>query len=210
VSARFLDDEARATFERAIRTIESVSAVEVVVAVRRRSHEYRNANLAVGTAVAFMGLAAMLFSQHPFGLTSILFDPFIVGIAAGSLVELLPGVKRVLTTPARRRYHVTRAAKATFVDRGVHVTESRSGLLVYISWLEQQVALVPDIALRDALSPDALAQLEREMTAAMHSGGARVATLLEKFSAELAVAAPRRHDDVNELPDTIDSDLVKR
>ena len=60
----------------------------------------------------------MLFSRHPFSLASILVDPFVVGVAAGGLVELLPGVKRVLTTAARRRSEVRRAARATFVERG--------------------------------------------------------------------------------------------
>ena len=45
VGARFLDDEARAAFKRAIETIESASAVEVVIAVRRRSAGYFHANL---------------------------------------------------------------------------------------------------------------------------------------------------------------------
>lgn len=207
MSATFLDAEARATFERAIRTIESASGVEVVLAVRRRSHTYRHANVAIGAAIAFMGLAAMLFVDHVFSHTSILFDPFIVGIAAGWLVELLPAVKRVLTPRARRHELVARAARSTFVERGVHVTASRNGLLVYISWLEQEVVLVPDVALAKAVAPEALRQLETDMTAAMHAGGTAVAGVLEKFSAELARVAPRRHDDVNELPDALDSDL---
>ena len=196
-------------FERAIRTIESVSAVELVLAVRRRSYPYRNANLVVGAVIAFLGLAAMLFSHEPFGLAAILVDPFIVGIAAGALVELLPGVKRLLTPHAWRRRHVDRAARATFVERGVHATESRGGMLVYISWLEQQVAIVADIGLARTLPVDAIAELERDMSAAMRHGGARCAERLEKFSRELAVAMPRRLDDVNELPDAIDSDLVR-
>lgn len=209
VSAKFLDEEARASFSRAIRTIESASSVEVVVAVRRRSHDYRHANLLVGALVAFAGLAAMLFSHHPFSLHAILLDPFVVGFAAGGIVELLPSVKRVLTTATRRRELVARAARATFVERGVHATTMRSGLLVYISWLEQQVWLVPDLALEKALSPDALAHLERDMSAAMSAGGATVAAILEKASPELARAMPGRHDDVNELPDALDSDLVR-
>jgi putative membrane protein len=210
VSARFLDDAARAAFQQAIATIESTSAVEIVVAVRRRSHEYRNANLVVGMLAAFSGLAAMLFSHQPFGLAAILFDPFIVGLAAGALVELLPGVKRVLTPPAARRAHVGRAARATFVDRGVHATPSRTGLLVYISWLEQQVALVADTAAAAAIAPDALAALQRELTDAMPGGGAKVGEVLAKAAPELAKALPRRADDINELPDAIDSDLEHR
>lgn len=210
MSASFLDDEARTAFQRAVTAIEEASAVEVVIAVRRRSHEYRHANLIIGALVAFISLSAMLFAEQPFGLAAILIDPFVVGLAAGALVELLPGVKRVLTLPSRRYHHVGRAARATFVDRGVHATASRAGLLVYISWLEQQVVLVPDTALAKALPADALASLEGAMTDAMGAGGAAVAKVLAKAAPELAKAAPRRAEDVNELPDAIDSDLGHR
>ena len=207
MSARFLDG---ADFQKAIRAIEEVSQAEVVVAVRRRSYEYRNANLIVGMLTAFAGLAAMLFSEKPFGLAAILVDPVVVGVAAGLLVELLPGVKRALTTPARRRHLVDRAARATFVDRGVHATKSRAGVLVYISWLEQQVALVVDIGVARTVPADALAALERDLTAAMPGGGVAVQTRLEAFAPELAKALPRQHEDVNELADAIDSDLGRR
>jgi putative membrane protein len=209
VSARFLDDDARAAFKRAIEAIEAASATEVVVAVRRRSHGYRHANVAVGMLVAFAGLAAMLFARHTFSLTSILVDPFVVGLLAGGIVELLPTVKRVLTPPAQRRLHVHRAARATFVERGVHATRERTGLLVYISWLEQTVALVPDLGLARALSPDTLATMEQALAAEMRAGGARVAAALERFGEQLRAAAPVRDDDTTELSDAIDSDLER-
>ena len=210
MSASFLDDEAHTAFLQAVTEIEETSSVEVVIAVRRRSHEYRHANLIIGAAVAFIALSATLFAQQPFGLAAILIDPFVVALAAGALVELLPGVKRLLTLRSRRYHHVARAARATFVDRGVHATASRAGLLVYISWLEQQVVLVPDTALARALPGDALASLEGSLTGAMGAGGAEVARVLAKAAPELARAAPRRAEDVNELPDAIDSDLGPR
>lgn len=209
MSARFLDDDARAAFKRAIEAIENASATEVVIAVRRRSHGYRHANVAIGVLAAFAGLAAMLFARQTFSLTSILIDPFVVGLVVGGIVELLPAVKRVLTPPARRRQEVHRAARATFVERGVHATRERTGLLVYISWLEQTVALVPDLGLARALSPDTIARFEQTLAGEMHAGGARVAAALERLADELRAAAPVRDDDVNELPDAIDSDLER-
>jgi putative membrane protein len=207
VSAKFLDEEARVAFKRAIEAIESVSAVEVVVAVRRRSHSYRQANVTVGMLAAFAGLAAMLFASHTFALTSILVDPFVVGLLAGGIVELLPGVKRVLTPSAQRSEHVHRAARATFVERGVHATRDRIGLLVYISWLEQQVALVPDLGLARLVPADVLARMEQALTAEVRSGGTHVATALERCTDELRAAAPVGENDINELSNSIDSDL---
>ena len=175
MGARFLDDEARAAFKHAIEVIEAGSSVEVVIAVRRRSATYRHANVAVGAVIAFAGLAVMLFASHPFPLGSILMEPFMVGLFAGGAVELLPQVKRWLTPRASRRAHVARAARATFVDRGVHNTSGRSGVLVYISWLEQQIALVADSGLAVTLPEGALARAEHELTLAMPRGGAAVA-----------------------------------
>jgi putative membrane protein len=207
VSARFLDDDARVAFKRAIESIEAVSAVEVVVAVRRRSQSYRQANTLVGILVAFVSLAAMLFAKHAFSLTAILVDPFLVGLAAGALVELLPGVKRVLTPRAQRRMQVHRAARATFVERGVHATRDRVGLLVYISWLEQEVALIPDLGLARTLPAEALTRMEQALSVEMSRSGASVAAALERLADELRAAAPVGANDLNELSNSIDSDL---
>jgi len=207
VTTPFLDPAARAAFAQAITAIEAASGVEVVVAVRRRSAGYLHANVVVGGAVAFAGLAAILFSDHVFGLASVLVDPFVVGGLAGWVVELLPAVKRLLTPATMRDRAIARAARATFVERGVHRTRERSGLLVYVSWLEREIALVADSGLERTLIGDTRAQAERTLTAAMAAGGEAVARALERLTPALAVAIPHRDDDINELPDAIDSDL---
>jgi putative membrane protein len=204
VKLRFLDDEARVAFRRAIETIENTSAVEVVVAVRRRSAPYRHANVLLGAFAAFAGLAAMLFAAEPFSLTSILVDPFAVGLLVGAAVELLPHVKRWLTPPTARRRAVERSARATFVERGIHATTGRSGVLVYISWLEREIALVPDLGLARALPDGLLAGAARELSRNVRAGGAAVAHQLEALAGAMAAAMPHRDDDVNELPDAID------
>jgi putative membrane protein len=207
VATQFLDAEARAAFARAVETIENSSAVEVVIAVRQRSGVYRHANVIVAAIVAFAGLAAMLFSEHTFGLASVLVDPFVVGALAGLLVELLPQVKRGLTSRARLHAEVQRAARATFVERGVHATTGRSGVLVYISWLEQELALVPDLGLAAQLPEDALPDAEERLRDLLAAGGAAVAAELERLAPMMGSAMPHRDDDVNELPDAIDSDM---
>lgn len=207
MSAKFLDDDARAAFKRAIESIEAQSATEVVVAVRRRSHGYRQVNVTIGMLVAFAGLAAMLYAKHTFALTSILIDPFVVGLLAGGVVELLPDLKRVLTPRAQRVAHMRRAARATFVERGVHATRERIGVLVYISWLEQEVVLVPDLGLAKLAPAELFGRMENALTAEMRAGGTAVATALERFGAELRAAAPVSPNDINELSNSIDSDL---
>ena len=207
--APFLDAAARTAFEQAIAAIERASGVEVVIAVRRRSAAYLHANIVAGGLVAFAGLAAMLFGAHVFSLLAILIDPFVVGALAGAVLELLPDLKRWLTPRAMRHRAITRAARATFVERGVHNTRDRSGILVYISWLEREIVLIPDSGLERTLSSEARATAERALTAAMPQGGAAVARELERLAPALAQAVPHRADDINELPDAIDSDLER-
>lgn len=204
---KFLDDAARAAFRHAIETIEAASAVEVVVAVRRQSAVYHHANALVGAVAGFVGLAAMLFSSHTFRLTSILIDTFVAAALGAAVVELLPSIKRALTSRAARRTAVVQAARATFVERGVHATTGRSGLLIYISWLEQEVALVGDIGLSRALPADTFTQAQGTLTAAMRDGGSAVAHALEVFASALTKALPRHRHDINELSDAIDSDV---
>lgn len=210
MSARFLDDEARAAFARAIEHLEQRSAIEVVVAVRRRSAGYFHANALVGAIVWFAALAAMLYAEELFGLMSILVDPLVVGTIAGVAVHWLSPIKRLLTPQAMRDRLVMQAARATFVERGVHRTRDRSGVLVYISWLEQQVVVLGDAGAERALGNDALAQAGRTLTAQMARGGAAVARALGELFPVAGDAMPRRADDVNELPDAISSDLRRR
>lgn len=197
MSAQFLDDAARQGLARAIADIEAASSVEVIVAFRHQSSTYRHANMIVAATVAFVSLAVMLFVDHAFSLAAILIDPFVMAVIAGVAVEWLPGVKRVLTPRARRHAKVERSARATFIERGVHATRDRTGLLVYISWLEQDIVLVPDVGLK--LPADA----EQTLASAVHAGGAAVAKALGSLASALGEVAPRRADDLNELPDAI-------
>jgi putative membrane protein len=209
VSTRWLDDEARRAFKHAIEAIEAASSMEVVVAVRRRSERYLHANLIVGALAAFAGLALMLYSDYEFRIPAILVDPFVVGVLAGALVELLPSVKRVMTPLRIRRMCVERAARATFVERGVHNTRDRSGILLYVSWLEQTATLVPDSGLAQQIAAGALADDAEAIAREVPRGGAAVAKALEARVLVHAPAMPRRPDDVNELPDDIDSDMSR-
>lgn len=209
MAIKFLDAAARAAFTGAIEAIERASAAEVVVAVRRRSSAYLHANVVIGVAAAVASLAAMLFSSHVFALTSILVDPFVAGGVAGAVVELLPGVKRTLSPRGMRHRAVVRAARATFVERGVHRTRDRSGVLVYVSWLEREAVVVADSEIERTLAGEIRDDAARSLTAAIRGGGAAVARELERFAPALAAAMPRREDDVNELPDVIDSDLER-
>lgn len=208
MAARFLDDAARAALKEAIERIEASSAAELVIALRRQSSGHLLANLVVGAVSAFAALAYMLYSTHQFSLLSILIDPFVLGLGLGWLVELVPPLKRRLVPATRRRFAVERGAKAAFFDRGVANTRGRTGVLVYLSWLEQQAVVLADSGLPASWQEGPRRALEAQLSAAMAEGGQAVARVLRSSAPAMAEAAPRSVDDVNELPDTIDGTLT--
>jgi putative membrane protein len=212
MAARFLDDAARAAFQEAIEAIERSSSAEVVVALRRQSAGYLLANLILGGAAAFLSLAYMLYATHQFSLLSILIDPFVVGLAVGALVELVPPLKRLLVSASRQRAAVERGAKVAFFDRGVSNTRGRTGVLIYLSWLEGQAVVLADSGVAKAFRDggEGGKALERKLTAAMAQSGAAVARALGELAEALAAAMPRGQDDVNELPDAVDAQLARR
>jgi hypothetical protein len=57
---------------------------------------------------------------------------------------------------------------------------------------------------------EALARIEQSLTAEMRGGGTQVATALEKLAGELRAAVPAGPNDLNELSNSIDSDLERK
>jgi putative membrane protein len=206
MGVQFLDEAAAADFGAAIETIELASAVEVVVAVRKRSSSYHHANAIVGFAVATALLAFALYAETLYALDAILLAPLVFGIVAALATELSPALKRVLTPRAHRHARVLRAARATFVERGVHNTSGRSGVLAYVALLEREVVLVPDSGIAAKLPAEAFARVSAAMTDAFGKGGSAVAAALKELAPHCARAMPHTDADVNELPDVVDSD----
>jgi putative membrane protein len=202
---KFVDATSRQAFRAAIERIEQASAAEVLVAVRRRSASYPHAHVLVGAGTAIAAHAFMLYSAHPFSISALLLDPVIAGVAGGLLSTLSLGVERVLTMPSTRRRAVAQAARATFLERGLHRTRRATGILVYLSQVERQVEIVADDGVLAAIDEPAWSRAVAAVQAAVPGGGVAVARALGDLAPLLGAALPRAHDDVNELPDDLDA-----
>ncbi|MBK9069571.1 MAG: hypothetical protein IPL79_00965 [Myxococcales bacterium] len=205
----FVNDDVTLALRRAVEAIEGVSGVEIVIAIRRQSSDWLHANLIVGGAAAVATLAFLLFSSGVYSNWSLLIDPVVAGLAVGAFVELVPGLKRWLSSRSWRRRVVMAAAKATFYDRGVHLTQSRAGLLVYVSVLERTAVVVGDRAVVAAVAPAELESLRVDLERATHHHGEAIAAALTARSALFSASLPRHAHDENELPD-VPSSLVSR
>ena len=203
--ARWLGADARETFAETVRAIEARTAAEVVVTVRDRSASYRHVDFGIGAALAIVML--LVYVYYPVTFVDDLAAPsvliaLIAGIMLGSALD---APKRAFVSRRERHGMVVQAALAAFVEQGISVTRARTGILVYVSLLENDVAVVTDVGID-------VASMGAGWTGAVTAleGCARRGATPEEFAAALlaigaplAAALPIGEDDVNELPDEV-------
>jgi putative membrane protein len=201
----FLTPESKTALSEAVRAIESCSSAELVIAVRHRTGSYLHADLLFGILAGVAALAFLLFSPTVFAPLWILIDPIVVGGLAGLLAAWSSGLRRSFTPPAMRRQRVETAARSTFVERRVHGTTGRTGILLYVSVLEREAALVVDVGVEALAAMDgwkaAVGEIERAVR--NREDGVAVAARLRGLATLLSSALVRGADDVNELPDEV-------
>ncbi len=175
------------------------------MAVRARSDGFLHADLIAGILAALAGLTVLLFSPRPFALVWFVIDPLLAGVLGGILASRLPAVRRALTFQRVRRRQVETAARATFVEKGVHATTGRTGVLVYISLLEREAAVIHDLGVETLATTDGWRLAVEEIEEAVRRGedGVAVAALMRALGDVLAPALVRGADDVDELANEV-------
>jgi putative membrane protein len=190
---------------RTVREIESSTSAEVVVVVREESSPYLHVDMLFGCFFAFVWLCVFLFHPHPFDDDLVPFETlgaFVLGTVMSSQIAHL---RRLLILNKWFNDIVTRAARAAFVEQGVFRTQSRTGLLVYVSLFERRALLVGDVGIEKAGLGDVLATAQTNIEMALRSKNAPTALTeaIRKLGEALATALPRTNNDVNELPDEV-------
>lgn len=205
MSRSFLEAGGTRALERAIASVESRSAAEVVIAIRPRSGSYLHADVLVGAVAATATLATMLFAPWPFELAWFVIDPLVFGMLAGLATSRLAPLRRWLTPPRARAARVREASLAAFTARGVHHTRDRTGILVFASLLERRVEVVADVGVERAVPTSVWRSACEAIHDAVAAGGDAegLARAIDDLGEILESALPRREDDVNELPDEV-------
>lgn len=196
---KFLSEEGERELEAAVTAIEAVSSAEVVVAIRPRVRSSIVQHVIVALVASIGMLAFTLYSPIAFRLWHILTLPIMAGFLGGMLVEAIPGLYRFLLPAEYRSQHVYDAACAAFIQRGIHATRDRTGILVYIALRERCVELVGDLGVREHLGAETLIAWSGILEGALAGGATGLAKQLAAFAPDLAKALPRRADDIDEL-----------
>jgi putative membrane protein len=200
---KFLTEEGERELEAAVAAIEAVSSAEIVIAVRPRVRSSIVQHVIVGLVASVGMLAFTLYSPIEFRLWHVLTLPVMAGILGGLLVEAIPGLYRFLLPAELRSERVYDAACAAFVQRGIHATRDRSGILVYIALRERCVELVGDLGVREHVGAETLIAWSGILEGALPGGAKAFAKELAALAPDLAQALPRRLDDIDELANDV-------
>jgi len=201
----FLTDEAKQALREAAEGVEACCSAELVVAVRPRSGSYRDADLLAAILAGLAALTFLLFSPWPFRLAWFLVDPAVAGALAALACSRSPALRRLLTSAGERRERVRKAARATFVERRIHSTAGRTGILLYFSVLEREAEPVVDLGVEPLTATEGWRQAVGALQEAVRRGatGVEVAPLVRALGAVLSPVLVRRDDDVDELTDEV-------
>ena len=203
-----LNDGDRTVLREAVRAVEIRSRAEIVLSVRPRSDSYNRGPLLLGVVVGWIFLGFQLFSPtYEFPLEAIFLEPVLIGAAAAYLAAAMPAFTRTLASPKKRRQSVERAARATFQAHGVGLTRERTGILLYVSRLEGEALVVADKGIADSIPPEiwkaTSTRVESLARKARDANG--LALAIREFVEPLAASLPPRSDDLDELPDLVES-----
>lgn len=223
-----LDEAAHDRIAAAIAAAEASTSGEIFCVLARRVSSYRDVSLAWAAAAALiLPLALIPLGFEPNWIPGMAGAWEAAHLAARSvsigqalsayaivqgvvflvvyLITRLPGVTRLVTPRAIRRDRVRDAAVQQFLAHGLHVTEDRTGVLIFAALADHQVEVVADKGIHavvdQAVWGEAAAALSRGLKSGDAAGGFEAAIGL--CGAVLAEHFPPRPANPNEVADRL-------
>lgn len=189
--------------ERTVREAERGTSAELVVVLAARSGSYLDVALIAAASAASAFLLVALFAPFYFPPIAVAVEVPAIFALVTWLTNRTPALLRRLAGASRAGRHVERAAAAWFLDEAVHGTRAHTGLLVYISILEERAAIVPDLGLGAAIPEAVWAGIAWRESGGPDGprSGDDVLRGVAAIGAILRERLPAAAADVNEFPD---------
>lgn len=200
-----LDRRSEAALLASIQSIEARSGAEVVVAIRPRSGSYLHISLALALGAGLASLLFLLYMPWPVPWLFLWLQPAAFASLTAVLSAKAPFLQRRLSRQHTMRAAAERAARSLFVEKGVHGTKERVGILVFVSQLENTCTVVSDIGIGQCLPARDWDKATSALQAVLTDTGKiePLAETLASLGDLLEFYIPRDVDDVNELPDAL-------
>jgi putative membrane protein len=196
----FLTDDDRHRIAVAIAEAERTTSGELVAVVAQSSGDYRRVPLLWPALVALLLPAIVLTIEPEMRAWPLYLVQAAVFLALALLAQLPVGTALVPDSIKRRR--AGQLAREQFFERGLHLTQARTGVLIFVSVAEHYVEILADEGIDAVVAPntwdDAVAEFVERVRAGRVAEGFVAA--IEVVGARLAEHFPRAPDDPDELP----------
>lgn len=188
--------------------IESVSGIEPVIVAARKSADYTYLNLCSGIFSAASVFTFMIFDPEVFE-DELIYFATLAGFALGFLIFYIPVFARLFVQKKTLLRNAEIYARALFQKGKIYETESRQGLLIFISLFERAVIVIEDKNITKKIPINELNLLKERLSLSVHwFSSARTAENIFKELDSLKTSAekyiPVSKDDVNEIPDDLE------
>lgn len=193
--------------EEAVAEAERNTSCEFVVVLAPASARYEGRVFTLAAAIAvIVFVLAHYANQHLLYTASdpplLLLEALIAGGVTGALFARVGMLKRLIVPAWQRSARVDIAAAATFTQEKVSLTAERNAALLFVSVLEGEVRLMPDIGLARKTQEARLGEI---LSGLAHAQSGDPVGLIENALRDLGKCCgegfPRAENDSNELPD---------
>jgi putative membrane protein len=185
----------------AIAAAESKTAGEIYVVIARGGEEFHYVPV-IWAALAALLLPWPLHLLTSLSTTTILVLQAMVFVGA-ALIMSHPSIGRRIVPNVIAAERTRRQAYEQFLAHGVHLTEARTGVLIYVTPGDRRVEIVADVGIHSKVGEAAWEELAQEITGAARNGQLVEGMLnaIRKAGALLAQHFPPSARNPNELSD---------
>jgi len=198
-----LTEDGKKQVAAAVAEVERATQGEIVTVVVGRSDDYSSQRL-VAAALMSAAVVSGLHSMAPVvGSGWLIVAQLVLWIPAWFLTGVAP-VLRMLVSVDTRAAAVHRAALIAFMERGVHRTAARTGVLLFISEDEHRVEILADEGIHARVGVDGWKHHVDAVIASIHANKAAegITAVVAALGKDLAAAVPGTAS-VNELPNDV-------
>lgn len=196
-----LDERGIAAIEAAVRAAERATSGEIVPVIVERSDVYAELRFGAAALLAFAAgaLALWLAPELAHGLVPLQLCVF---VACAWLLGRRGLLRRLLPAHVVEE-RVARAAALAFHEAGLVETRERTGILIYVSLLEQRVVVLADRGIHSRVEAGTWDGVVERVVAGIGENRAEagIEAAIRLCGEILAERFPTRSGDVNELPD---------
>jgi putative membrane protein len=208
--SKFLNSDEINQIENAIGLAEKKTSGEIVPMIVKRSSFSNHLDIQVTLLLFIFVLIEMTYGGFPFVAASpwkyvIFVAAFLICWLIGKLIARMNWIQRSLLSFHDVRTQVHQRALLEFYQSNINHTDAQTGILIFISLLEQQVVVLADKGISAKLGQETWDDMVKSIIAKIKEGkpAEGLITGIEKCGEILGKHFPIQANDINEIPNKL-------